>query len=86
MTVELANEIWSELKRYVNTVDRNEAAETLVSVLIDNDVSANEIKAVFKSDSEVKKALTSYLKDHDEIDEDEVDEESDDDEDENWEN
>ena len=85
MTVELANEIWSELKRYVNTVDRNEAAETLVSVLIDNDVSANEIKAVFKSDSEVKKALTSYLKDHDEIDEDEVDEESDDDDD-NWEN
>ena len=84
MTVELANEIWSELKRYVNTVDRNEAAETLVSVLIDNDVSADEIKAVFKSDSEVKKALTSYLKDHDEIDEDEVDEESDDDD--NWEN
>ena len=44
MTVELANEIWSELKRYVNTVDRDDAAETLVSVLIDNDVGADEIK------------------------------------------
>ena len=84
MTVELANEIWSELKRYVNTVDRDEAAETLVSVLIDNDVGADEIKAVFKSDTDVKKALTSYLREHDEVDEEDeefndIDEEEDDD-------
>jgi hypothetical protein len=85
MTVELANEIWSELKRYVNTVDRDEAAETLVSVLIDNDVGADEIKTVFKNDSDVKKALTSYLKEHDEIEEEEVDDE-DYNEDEDWEN
>ena len=71
MSVELSREIWDELKRYVNVVDRDEAAETLVSVLIDNDADADEIKAVFKSDSEVKRALTSYLKDHeDEVDED----------------
>ena len=81
MSVELSKEIWDELKRYVNVVDRNEAAETLVSVLIDNDADADEIKSVFKSDSEVKRALTSYLKDH----EDEVDEDDDDDyEDENY--
>jgi hypothetical protein len=86
MSVELANEIWSELKRYVNTVDRDEAAETLVSVLIDNDVGADEIKAVFKSDSDVKKALTSYLRDHDEIEEDVDDEDYNEDEDEDWEN
>jgi hypothetical protein len=74
MSVELSKEIWDELKRYVNTVDRDEAAETLVSVLIDNDADADEIKSVFKSDSEVKRALTSYLKDHeDEIDDDEED-------------
>jgi hypothetical protein len=71
MSVELSKEIWDELKRYVNTVDRAEAAETLVSVLIDNDADADEIKSVFKSDSEVKRALTSYLKDHEEADEDE---------------
>jgi hypothetical protein len=74
MSVELSKEIWDELKRYVNVVDRAEAAETLVSVLIDNDVDADEIKSTFKTDSEVKRALTSYLKDHeDEIDEDEDD-------------
>ena len=66
MSVELSKEIWDELKRYVNPQDREEAAETLVSVLIDNDVDAPNIKAVFKNDSEVKAALASYLKDHDE--------------------
>ena len=78
MSVELANEIWSELKRYVNTVDRAEAAETMVSVLIDNDVSADDIKLAFKSDTEIKRALTSYLKDHEEDDEDLHDDEDDD--------
>lgn len=76
MSVELAKEIWNEIKRYVNTVDRDEAAETLVSVLIDNDADADEIKDVFKSDPEVKRALAHYLKDH--ADEEEEDEEFDD--------
>ena len=80
MSVELSKEIWNELKRYVNTVDRDEAAETLVSVLIDNDVDADEIKSTFKTDSEVKRALTSYLKDHeDEVDEDDEDDDYEDD-------
>ena len=69
--MELAKEIWDELKRYVNSVDRDEAAETLVSVLIDNDVNADDIKSTFKADSSVKVALTHYLKDHEEVDEDE---------------
>lgn len=81
MSVELSKEIWDELKRYVNTVDRDEAAETLVSVLIDNDADADEIRSVFKSDPEVKKALTSYLKDHQEEEEEEDDDDYDDDED-----
>jgi hypothetical protein len=75
MSVDLAKEIWNELKRYVNSVDKDEAAETLVSVLIDNDVDADEIKSTFKSEPEVKRALTSYLKDHPEEDEEEEDEE-----------
>ena len=73
MSVELAKEIWNELKRYVNVVDRDEAAETLVAVLIDNDVNADEIKAEFKSEPEVKRALTSYLKDHADDEEDDDD-------------
>jgi len=84
MSVELAKEIWSELKRYVNTVDRDEAAETVVSVLIDNDVAADEIKDTFKGDSEIKRALTSYLKDHEDEHEDDEDLHDDDDEDDDY--
>jgi hypothetical protein len=82
MAVNLANEVWQELKRYVNGMDRAEAAEALVSVLIDNDVSAEEIKVAFKSDSEVKQALKQYLDDH--ADEEEDDDEYEDDEDDEY--
>jgi len=83
MAVNLANEVWQELKRYVNGLDRAEAAEALVSVLIDNDISAEEIKSAFKSDSEVKQALKQYLDDHAE-DDDEDDDYDDDEEDDNY--
>jgi len=79
MSVELSKEIWNELKRYVNVVDRNDAAETLVSVLIDNDIAADEIKETFKSDTEVKRALAHYLKDQEEEDDDDSWEEEEDD-------
>jgi len=74
MSVELSKEIWDELKRYVNPQDRDEAAETLVSVLIDNDCDAADIKSTFKSDSGVKAALASYLKDHADDEEEECEE------------
>lgn len=76
---QLASEIWSELKRYINTVDRDEAAETLVAVLVDHDIDADDIRDAFKGDSEVKRALTSYLDDAD--DDTEYEEEYEDDED-----
>jgi preprotein translocase subunit Sec63 len=85
--VAIASELWSELKRYVNTVDRDEAAETIVAVLIDNDCDVDDIKNSFKGDSDIKRALTAYL-DNDksfEDDEEESDEEEDYHED-DWEN
>ena len=75
MSVDLAREIWNELKRYVNSVDKDEAAETLVAVLIDNDVDADDIKDTFKTETEIKRALTSYLKDHQDEEDDDEDEE-----------
>ena len=80
MYSDIANEIWGELKRYVNTVDREEAAETLVSILIDNDESAEDIKQAFKGDSDIKRALASYLEDEEAEYEEEDDEEEWDDE------
>jgi hypothetical protein len=77
MTSQVASELWSELKRYVNTVDRAEAAETLVAVLIDHDEDVEDIRDAFKHDSDVKRALTAYLdndKSYDDEDDEEIDE------------
>ena len=84
MTVELANEIWSELKRYVNIVDRAEAAETMVQILMDNDSDVEDIRTAFKGDTDIKRALTTYL-DNDKDYEEEEEEESEE-EDQDWEN
>lgn len=85
--VAVASEMWSELKRYVNTVDRDEAAETVVAILIDNDCDVDDIKDTFKSDADIKRALTAYLDDDKsyEDEEDAGDEEEDYHED-DWEN
>lgn len=77
MPVELASEIWSEVKRYISVVDRDEAAETLVNILIDNDIDVDDIKANFKGDSEIKKALAQYNIDNNEEPEEEDYEEED---------
>lgn len=83
MSSEVASEIWGELKRYVNTVDRAEAAETLVAVLIDHDESAEDIRDAFKNDADVKRALASYLDTDSGYDDDPEEELEDDDND--WE-
>ena len=84
--VAVASEIWSELKRYVNTVDRDEAAETVVAILIDNDCDVDDIKDTFKGEPDIKRALTVYLDDDkDYAEEDEIEEEEDYHED-DWEN
>lgn len=62
--------IWDELKRYINTIDRSEAADVLVSVLVENDCDISEIREAFKGDSDIKRALTDYLdQGHDESEE-----------------
>ena len=70
LTLNVVNEIWQELKQYVNDIDREEAADTLVSVLIDHDSDPDQIRAAFKNDPEVKQALNSYLEDEEEVEED----------------
>jgi len=76
MSAELANELWGEIKRYINEIDRDEAAEVYVSTLVDNDIGINDIKTAFRGDADIKRALLPYLE------EEEPEEEYEDDEDE----
>lgn len=76
MPLDLASEIWSELKRHISTVDRTEAAEAVVNVMIDNGYDSAEIRDAFKGDSDIKRILSAYLEDqNEEDDEEEFDEE-----------
>ena len=89
MSEAIASEIWGELKRFVNTVDRAEAADTVIQILMDNDSDVEDIRDAFKGDTDIKRALTAYLdNDKDYVEEDEEEEPEDDDynEDDDWEN
>jgi hypothetical protein len=90
MSESLTAEIWGELKRYVNTVDRAEAAETVVQILLDNDSDVDDIRDAFKGDSDIKRALTAYLDNDKDYTEDgnesEDDEDFDDFDKDDWEN
>ena len=65
MSVAVANDLWNELRRFLSTPDRAEAADAVVAVLIDNDYDAEDIRAAFKGDKDIKHALESYLDDND---------------------
>ena len=86
MSEAIASEIWGELKRFVNTVDRAEAAETVIQILMDNDSDVEDIRDAFKGDSDIKRALTAYLDNDKDYVEDEEDEYEEEEEDEDWEN
>ena len=87
MSEAIASEIWGELKRFVNTVDRAEAAETVIQILMDNDSDVEDIRDAFKGDTDIKRALTTYLdNDKDYVAEDEDEEFEEEEEDEDWEN
>ena len=75
MSVDLAQAVWEELKRYIGPLDRTEAADALVNLLVDSNFDADDIRDSFRGDEEVKKALQGYLDDHD--DEEEIDDDDD---------
>lgn len=85
MSETVASEIWTELKRYISSVDRAEAAETVVSILVDNDCDVEDIRSAFKGDSDIKLALTNYNSEDKNFDDEDLEEEFDID-DEDWEN
>jgi hypothetical protein len=85
MSVDLAAAVWEELKRYIGPLDRSEAADTMVNLLIDSNFDSDEIREAFRSDAEVKKALQGYLDDHDDNEEiDDDDDYNEDDEEEDY--
>jgi hypothetical protein len=84
MSVDLVAAAWEELKRYIGPLDRTEAADSLVNLLVDSNFDADEIRNSFRGDTEVKRALQGYLDDHNDEEDQDEDEYTDDDEDEDY--
>lgn len=62
MSLSLVSEVWKLLKSSIETGDVNEAAETLVNFLVEEDyASTHEIKNAFRGDKEIKVALDYYM-------------------------
>jgi hypothetical protein len=72
MHSQVTADIWDELRRLVGGGDRAEAAEIMVSVLINHDEDPEDIRRAFKGDADVRQALQEYL-DSDSPDSDEDD-------------
>ena len=53
-------EVWEALRSHIDLSDRNDAADTLINLLIDNNHEANDIKEAFRGDKEILKALKGY--------------------------
>jgi hypothetical protein len=72
MSADIAAEIWGELKRFINSMDQADAAETLVNVMIDNDIDSEDIRSAFSGDAMVKRILSDYVdEEEDDYDEEE---------------
>lgn len=64
MYSEFAAELWNEFKNLINPVDREQAADILVSMLIDHDENIEDVKKAFKGDELIKHSLI-YQNDED---------------------
>jgi hypothetical protein len=92
MSLALVSEVWKLLKPSLEAgTVADEAADTLVNYLIDEDYSPNEIKQAFRGDGFIKDALEFFLETPDEgfkideeIDDPYEDDYSFDDEDDDW--
>jgi DNA-binding transcriptional regulator GbsR (MarR family) len=67
--VDVLSEMYTVLKQYIPTKDRQEAADNLMSIIVDL-LGDQELKEFGSTDSSLKKALKEYSAD-DDVDNDE---------------
>lgn len=76
----MAAEVWDALRNHVDFNEREDAADSLVNLLIDNNYEADEIKDAFRGEKEVLNALKNYVAEHEEEYEEDEEYEDEDDE------
>ena len=82
MSLDFIAEVWDALRSHIDFNERKDAADTLVSFLIDNNYEADEIKEAFHGEKEILTALKDYVSEHGNEEYEEYEEDID--EDEEW--
>jgi hypothetical protein len=63
MSLDIISEVWDALREHIDLSERDDAADTLVNFLIDNNYEIEDIKDTFK-DKDITKALKGYAEQH----------------------
>jgi hypothetical protein len=63
MSLSTASEIWEVLRDHIDLNERRDAAESLVTYLIENNYSVDDIQDDF-SDKDITRALKGYAEQH----------------------
>ena len=63
MSLNVIAEVWEVLREHVDFNDRDDAADSLVNFLMDNNYEVDDIKDAFK-DKDITKALKGYAEQH----------------------
>ena len=74
--IDSVREIWNVLKEYIPVKEKQEAADHLISLLVDMDFPDSEFQSLVRSDRYLEEAAQEYLEDEDD--------DGDNDEDEQW--
>ena len=84
MSLSVASEVWEVLREHIDFNDRRDAADSLVTYLIENNFEIDEIKEEFR-DKDITKALKDYADEHfQEEDYEDYEEYEDEDQEEDW--
>lgn len=85
MALEIVSEIWNYVKDGMSAHEREGLAEHMVTLMIENDYTPEEIREAFIGDSTIKSALQFYTDSEEDYDsEDEYEEYEEDEEDDDY--
>lgn len=62
--------IWNVLKEYIPAKEKQEAADHLISLLVDMDFPDSDFQSLVRSDRHLEDAAQDYLEDEDEDEDD----------------
>jgi len=78
LEVDILSEMWTTCKEYIAPKDRQAAADHVISVVADHNITEDDLRAIGGTDSYLKRAVQEYMGE-DEEDEDPYDDSIEDD-------